>query len=83
MLELDIETCFDRISHKSIIDKVIAPQFIKQGLWLCLKAGINPQFPEQGTPQGGVCSPLLANIALNGIEDLGKSVRYGVYSQTQ
>ena len=76
VLELDIEKCFDRISHKAIIERVIAPQFIKQGLWLCLKAGVNPQFPEQGTPQGGVCSPLLANIALNGIEDLGKSVRY-------
>ncbi len=76
VLELDLEKCFDRISHKAIIERVIAPQFIKQGLWLCLKAGTNPQFPEQGTPQGGVCSPLLANIALNGIEDLGKSVRY-------
>jgi len=76
VLELDIEKCFDRISHKAIIERVKAPQFIKQGLWLCLKAGVNPQFPEQGTPQGGVCSPLLANIALNGIEDLGKSVRY-------
>ena len=38
--------------------------------------GVNPQFPEQGTPQGGVVSPLLANIALNGIETLGQSVRY-------
>ncbi|MHC5833571.1 MAG: RNA-dependent RNA polymerase family protein, partial [Nostoc sp.] len=36
----------------------------------CLKAGVNPEFPEQGTPQGGVVSPLLANIALNGIESI-------------
>ena len=35
-----------------------------------LKAGTNVGFPEQGTPQGGVVSPLLANIALNGIESL-------------
>ncbi len=56
--------------------KVIAPQAIKQGIWRCLKAGINPEFPEQGTPQGGVCSPLLANIALDGIEKIHKSVRY-------
>jgi retron-type reverse transcriptase len=41
-----------------------------------LKAGINPEFPTQGTPQGGVVSPLLANIALNGIEALGKGIRY-------
>ena len=31
---------------------------------------------DQGTPQGGVVSPLLANIALNGIEDIHTSVRY-------
>lgn len=56
--------------------EIIAPEVIKQGLWRCLKSGINPEFPEQGTPQGGVISPLLANIALNGIEDIHTSVRY-------
>ncbi len=76
ILELDIEKCFDRINHKTLMAKVIAPQAIKQGIWRCLKAGINPEFPEQGTPQGGVCSPLLANIALDGIEKIHKSVRY-------
>jgi RNA-directed DNA polymerase len=76
VLELDIEKCFDRISHQSILERVICPDFIKTGLYTCLKAGINPEFPEQGTPQGGVVSPLLANIALNGIEELGQSIRY-------
>ena len=76
ILELDIEKCFDRISHKAILEKIIAPDFIIGGLRRCLKSGVNPQFPEQGTPQGGVCSPLLANIALNGIEQLGRCVRY-------
>jgi retron-type reverse transcriptase/5-methylcytosine-specific restriction endonuclease McrA len=76
ILELDIEKCFDRISHKAILDRIIAPQFIKQGIFHCLKAGINPEFPEQGTQQGGVISPLLANIALNGIEEIHNSVRY-------
>ncbi len=76
VLELDIEKCFDRISHKAILDRVIAPEFILCGLRKCLKSGINPKFPEQGTPQGGVVSPLLANIALNGIESLGQSLRY-------
>ncbi|NJR46340.1 MAG: RNA-dependent DNA polymerase [Hyellaceae cyanobacterium CSU_1_1] len=76
VLELDIEKCFDRINHKSILDRVISPEYIQRGLHRCLKAGINPQFPEQGTPQGGVVSPLLANIALNGIENIGQSVRY-------
>jgi group II intron reverse transcriptase/maturase len=69
VIELDIEKCFDRISHTTIMDNLIAPKGIKEGIFRCLKAGVNPEFPEQGTPQGGVVSPLLANIALNGIED--------------
>ena len=76
VLELDIEKCFDRISHKAILEKVIAPEFIIKGIERCLKSGVNPEFPEQGTPQGGVVSPLLANIALNGIETLGQGIRY-------
>jgi len=76
VIELDIEKCFDRISHKSIMDRLIAPNGIKTGIFRCLKAGVNPEFPEQGTPQGGVASPLLANIALNGIEAIHPSVRY-------
>jgi group II intron reverse transcriptase/maturase len=69
VIELDIEKCFDRINHTTIMDNLIASRGIKLGIFRCLKAGINPDFPEQGTPQGGVVSPLLANIALNGIED--------------
>ncbi len=76
ILELDIEKCFDRIDHKALIRRVIAPVRIKQRIWQCLKAGANVEFPEQGTPQGGVFSPLLANIALNGIEEVHTSVRY-------
>jgi group II intron reverse transcriptase/maturase len=76
VIELDIEKCFDRISHKTIMERLIAPSGIKLGIFRCLKAGVNPEFPEQGTPQGGVVSPLLANIALNGIEDIHQSVRY-------
>ena len=52
------------------MDRLIAPYSIRQGVFRCLKAGVNPEFPEQGTPQGGVVSPLLANIALNGIESI-------------
>jgi RNA-directed DNA polymerase len=76
VIELDIEKCFDRISHTTIMENLIAPKGLKIGIFRCLKAGIHPDFPEQGTPQGGVVSPLLANIALNGIEDLHPSVRY-------
>ncbi|MHC0068071.1 group II intron reverse transcriptase/maturase [Nostoc sp. UIC 10890] len=70
VIELDIEKCFDRISHSTIMENLIAPNGVKIGIFRCLKAGINPEFPEQGTPQGGVVSPLLANIALNGVEDI-------------
>ncbi|MGH7998489.1 MAG: reverse transcriptase domain-containing protein [Brasilonema sp.] len=76
VIELDIEKCFDRISHTTIMDNLIAPKGLKIGIGRCLKAGIHPDFPEQGTPQGGVVSPLLANIALNGIENIHPSVRY-------
>lgn len=70
VIELDIEKCFDRISHTTIMENLIAPKGVKLGIFRCLKSGINPEFPEQGTPQGGVISPLLANIALNGIESI-------------
>ena len=80
ILEIDIKKCFDRINHSTILKNLIAPQSLKTGISRCLKAGVNPEFPEQGTPQGGVVSPLLANIALNGIEDVqptttGRKVR--------
>jgi retron-type reverse transcriptase len=70
VIELDIEKCFDRINHTAIMDRLIAPRSIKQGIFRCLKSGVNPEFPVQGTPQGGVVSPLLANIALDGIESI-------------
>ena len=70
VIELDIEKCFDRINHSAIMDNLIAPAGLKLGIFRCLKAGTNVGFPDQGTPQGGVVSPLLANIALNGIESL-------------
>ena len=74
ILELDIEKCFDRIGHNDLMKRVIAPQSIKLGLWKCLKAGVNVDFPKQGTPQGGIVSPLLANVSLNGVEKIGEYV---------
>ena len=59
------------------MENLIAPRGIKLGIFRCLKAGVNPEFPEQGTPQGGVVSPLLANIALNGIESIHKYHKKG------
>lgn len=77
VIELDIEKCFDRISHATIMDNLIAPKGIKLGIFRCLKAGVNPDFPDQGTPQGRVVSPLLANVALNGIESIHRYHRDG------
>jgi RNA-directed DNA polymerase len=38
--------------------------------------GFDREESTEGTPQGGVFSPLLANLALNGIENIGKCIRY-------
>src|SRR5437667_10535076 len=72
VLDADIKGAFDHISHDYLL-KVIGPvpggELIKQ--WL--KAGYVEHgtfhATEQGTPQGGVASPLLANIALHGMEE--------------
>jgi RNA-directed DNA polymerase len=77
VIELDIEKCFDRINHSAIMDELIAPKGLKLGIFRCLKAGTNVGFPDQGTPQGGVVSPLLANIALNGIESIHSYQKLG------
>jgi group II intron reverse transcriptase/maturase len=77
VIELDIEKCFDRINHSAIVDELIAPKGLKLGIFRCLKAGTNVGFPDRGTSRDGVVSPLLANIALNGIESI-----YG-YKNTQ
>jgi RNA-directed DNA polymerase len=71
-LDADIEKCFDRINHKALVEKLNAIQPITRLVWAWLRAGIVDKgrllFPEEGTPQGGVLSPLLANVALHGLE---------------
>lgn len=72
-LDADIEKCFDRIDHSALVAKLAAIQPITRLVRSWLKAGIMDEgeliFPEAGTPQGGVISPLLANVALHGLEN--------------
>ena len=78
VLDADIAKCFDKIDHQRLLNKLDCPLSIKRTIKQWLKAGVmdNNTFAEtdSGTPQGGVISPLLANIALDGlIEDITKS----------
>lgn len=74
VLDADIEKCFDRIDHTALLAKLSALPVITRLVQGWLKAGIfegGAVFPsEAGTPQGGVLSPLLANIALHGLEQV-------------
>lgn len=73
----DIEKCFDQINHKYLEDQLICDRKIRQVIRGMLKAGVEPEFTpnETGVPQGGCVSPLLANIALTGIET-DQTIRY-------
>ena len=71
VLEADIEGCFDHISHDWLLghvpmDKAILRKWLKAGV---VDLG-QLQATEAGTPQGGVISPTLANMALDGLETL-------------
>ena len=72
VLDADISKCFDRIDHRYLLLKVNTFPKARRQLKAWLKAGILDNgktcFPKEGTPQGGICSPLLANIALHGME---------------
>lgn len=73
VLDADIAKCFDRIDHSKLLTKLNTSPTIKRQIKAWLKAGVidNSQLlpTEEGTPQGGTISPLLANIALHGMEE--------------
>lgn len=80
VLDADIEGAFDNIDHEKLL-KIIGPFPARELIRQWLKAGYMEEGEgtlhrtETGTPQGGVISPLLANIALHGLEK-ALGVRY-------
>ncbi|MGH3191305.1 MAG: group II intron reverse transcriptase/maturase [Streptosporangiaceae bacterium] len=77
VLECDIRACFDEISHTALVDRLrvrvkdkrvcgLVKAFLKSGV--LTELGDREESPT-GTPQGGILSPLLANIALSALDD--------------
>ena len=76
VLEGDIKACFDEISHQWLLqhvfmDRQILRKWLQAGYWE--KGQLFPT--RKGTPQGGIISPILANIALDGMQ---KAIRQAV-----
>jgi RNA-directed DNA polymerase len=77
VLEADVTACFDEISHTALMDRLRVRIKDKRVCGLVrafLKSGILNELGDReesltGTPQGGILSPLLANIALSALDD--------------
>nr|AYQ95216.1 hypothetical protein [Trochiscia hystrix] len=78
--DADIRKCFDQIDHQVLLEKLNTFPLMKRQVEAWLKAGIMEGYANtpkettlypswKGTPQGGIISPLLANIALHGLEN--------------
>jgi RNA-directed DNA polymerase len=72
-LDADISKCFDRINHEVLLHKLNTKGKVRRQIKSWLKSGVIDQgaftATSEGTPQGGIISPLLANIALHGLEE--------------
>jgi RNA-directed DNA polymerase len=67
VLDADIAKCFDRIDHQALLDKLNTFPKLRRQIKAWLKSGVMEGLDltptEMGTPQGGVVSPVLANVA--------------------
>lgn len=93
VIDADIAKCFDKIDHSALLEKIGLKGKHRTQIKYWLEAGVLDsgafEATTKGTPQGGIISPLLANIALHGLEthlkhcfkdipvfyELGKKVR--------
>jgi RNA-directed DNA polymerase len=73
ILDADIKGCFDNIDHQALLGKLRTYPAMRRLVKGWLKAGVMEGLDlsptSAGTPQGGVVSPLLMNIALHGMEE--------------
>src|SRR5580692_11384340 len=79
ILDADLASAFDKISHEHLLEAIggfpardMIAGWLKAGIF---EAGKGFEPTEEGTPQGGIISPLLLNIALHGLEEAA-GVRY-------
>ena len=72
VLDADISKCFDCINHDELLRKLNTFPSLRRQIKAWLKSGVMDsgvfEATSSGTPQGGVLSPLLANVALHGLE---------------
>jgi RNA-directed DNA polymerase len=71
--DADIKGCFDNIDHAALLKKIQTSPRLRRPIRSWLQAGITENSEiwasDRGTPQGGVLSPLLANIAPHGLQE--------------
>lgn len=80
VLDADITACFDNIDHGTLLAKLRGSPFtglIRAWLESGAISKVGFERDDKGTPQGGVISPLLANVALDGLERL-----FGIYTKS-